>query len=466
MSGRVNRNTVLTYCTTGVLLRRLQHDSPKGITHIIVDEIHERSVLSDFLLFLLKRIIRSNSDIRIILMSATLNETLFSDYFGGVPSLSVEGRLYKVEERYLDDIIFDTHYTPRDFIKIDSESVRVSADMEAMISEWNEKYQDFYIIPHLLRYIFNSESPWTGGVVLVFLSGVAEIKTVGQLVLEAFANSPLAVEVIACHGSLSTQEQHRVFEESRSGYRVASGFRCLLGCIKHKHRRNLDYHPELSLCDRLRARKAHRFQSIQQYLRNEGGLGLASLRRAAKRTSRSCSQRRSLPSLHSLPISTNGALHTPRNASISARIALFADAPHATRRSSHRSSRLHHASFRRERSSLPSNARRDPGGRADALRRADSARKPPRRPPAGLSTGQNASVRLLAAVCGRRDDDRRVLIAAIGLSRADGETRRNDGAETALRASIQRSHHAASRVRRVAQRAEQARVLPRELHQF
>ena len=222
LSDRVNRNTVLTYCTTGVLLRRLQHDSPKGITHIIVDEIHERSVLSDFLLFLLKRILKSNS---VILMSATLNETLFSDYFGGIPSLSVEGRIYKVEERYLDDIIFDTHYTPHDFNKIDSESVRVSSDMEAMISEWNEKYQDFYIIPHIIRYIFNSEKPWTGGVVLVFLSGVAEIKTVGSLVLEAFANSPLNVEVIACHGSLSTQEQHRVFEESRSGYRVLAAVR-------------------------------------------------------------------------------------------------------------------------------------------------------------------------------------------------------------------------------------------------
>lgn len=273
---------MLTYCTTGVLLRRLQHDSPKGITHIIVDEIHERSVLSDFLLFLLKRILRSNSDIRIILMSATLNETLFSDYFGGIPSLSVEGRLYKVEERYLDDIIFDTHYTPHDFIKMDSESVRVSADMEAMISEWNEKYQDFYIIPHIIRYIFNSESPWTGGVVLVFLSGVAEIKTVGQLVLEAFANSPLAVEVIACHGSLSTQEQHRVFEESRSGYRVDAAHRDQkLGRSQHQHRGNLHHHSQLSLRHRLRPREAPRFQPPQQPFRDEGGLGVPGLRRAA-----------------------------------------------------------------------------------------------------------------------------------------------------------------------------------------
>ena len=57
MNRRVGSGTVITYCTTGVLLRQLQEGSPHNITHIIVDEIHERSVLSDFLLLLLKRLL-------------------------------------------------------------------------------------------------------------------------------------------------------------------------------------------------------------------------------------------------------------------------------------------------------------------------------------------------------------------------------------------------------------------------
>ncbi|KAK8830722.1 hypothetical protein WA577_004449, partial [Blastocystis sp. JDR] len=72
---KVGPNTAITYCTTGVLLRQLQSEEPRGITHIIVDEIHERSILSDFLLLLLKRLLPRFPALRVILMSATLNES-------------------------------------------------------------------------------------------------------------------------------------------------------------------------------------------------------------------------------------------------------------------------------------------------------------------------------------------------------------------------------------------------------
>ena len=55
--------------------------------------------------------------------------------------------------------------------------------------------------------------------VLVFLSGAAEIKSVARLIDEAFAGSSLGVEVIVCHGSLSTAEQKRVFERPAAGRR-------------------------------------------------------------------------------------------------------------------------------------------------------------------------------------------------------------------------------------------------------
>ena len=249
MINRTNKSTVLTYCTTGVLLRQLQSGEPLAVTHIIVDEIHERSILSDFLLFLLKRVIQHNSSIKIVLMSATLNESLFSDYFGGIPSVCVEGRLFPVTEKYLDDIIFDTHYTPREFNKVENGSIEFSPDMEKMVDQWCEKYQDFGIIPHTIRYIFESESPWSGGVVLVFLSGAAEIKNVGYLVREAFDGSPFQVEVISCHGSLSTEEQKRVFESSQSGYRVIPSTWCYVGGAQYKYCRDINHDTELSLCD-------------------------------------------------------------------------------------------------------------------------------------------------------------------------------------------------------------------------
>lgn len=206
----MNNNTVITYCTTGVLLRRLQSDSPAGITHIIVDEIHERSILSDFLLLLLRRLLPANPGLKVILMSATLDQKLFSDYFGGIPAVSVEGRLFPVEEKYLEDVVFDTRYSPSAFTE-QIDFSRRSSDVASLLTSWCERFQDYGLIPHLLRHLFDTHRDWEG-VVLVFLSGAAEIKSVGRLIDDAFAGSSYEVEVVACHGALSTQEQKRVFE--------------------------------------------------------------------------------------------------------------------------------------------------------------------------------------------------------------------------------------------------------------
>ena len=63
----------------------------QGVTHVIVDEIHERDRYADFLLILLRDILLRTPALRVILMSATLHEDLFSDYFGGCPIVRVPG---------------------------------------------------------------------------------------------------------------------------------------------------------------------------------------------------------------------------------------------------------------------------------------------------------------------------------------------------------------------------------------
>ena len=76
--------TRLLFCTTGVILRRLQEDPLLvGVSHVVVDEAHERTSDGDFLLMVLRRLLRKRADLRVVLMSATLDATLFSDYFGG-----------------------------------------------------------------------------------------------------------------------------------------------------------------------------------------------------------------------------------------------------------------------------------------------------------------------------------------------------------------------------------------------
>lgn len=107
--------TKVTFVTTGVLLRRLQTgDTLDDVSHIVVDEVHERSLDTDFLLILVKRIISKRKDLKIILMSATLDAEVFAGYFGGdkvVKRINIEGRTFPVTDHYLDAVIKNTGFT-------------------------------------------------------------------------------------------------------------------------------------------------------------------------------------------------------------------------------------------------------------------------------------------------------------------------------------------------------------------
>ena len=74
--------TKILFLTEGVLLRQIQSDpNLSQYNFIVVDEVHERHVFTDFLLGVLKCLIKQRSDLKIILMSATINIDLFSNYF-------------------------------------------------------------------------------------------------------------------------------------------------------------------------------------------------------------------------------------------------------------------------------------------------------------------------------------------------------------------------------------------------
>lgn len=76
------KHTKILFLTEGVLLRQIQTDpNLSQYNFIVVDEVHERHVFTDFLLGILKCLIKQRSDLKIILMSATINIDLFSNYF-------------------------------------------------------------------------------------------------------------------------------------------------------------------------------------------------------------------------------------------------------------------------------------------------------------------------------------------------------------------------------------------------
>ena len=75
MESKRSKNTKLLFCTTGVILRRLQDDHDlKSITHVIVDEVHERQVQTDVLLIALRQLLRTNRrDLKVILVRKLFN---------------------------------------------------------------------------------------------------------------------------------------------------------------------------------------------------------------------------------------------------------------------------------------------------------------------------------------------------------------------------------------------------------
>ena len=54
-----------------------------GVSHVIVDEVHERDINADFLLILLKMLVKKSQEIKVVVMSATVNSDKFSQYFDG-----------------------------------------------------------------------------------------------------------------------------------------------------------------------------------------------------------------------------------------------------------------------------------------------------------------------------------------------------------------------------------------------
>ncbi len=77
------KQNAIVFMTNGILLQRLVHDKNflRQIHYLILDEVHERDIDSDFIMVALKHLLATNPRVRIVLMSATINNQLFAHYF-------------------------------------------------------------------------------------------------------------------------------------------------------------------------------------------------------------------------------------------------------------------------------------------------------------------------------------------------------------------------------------------------
>ena len=140
LESKLGTNCNLIYCTNGVLIRSLMSGDRvlSSLTHIIIDEVHERDKLSDFLLICLKESLRKGVKIKLVLMSATINVDKFQSYFDGAEMLSIPGRLFNIKQLFLDDVLELTGY---DAVVLETKSL-FSENSVFLTEEQNSQYDD------------------------------------------------------------------------------------------------------------------------------------------------------------------------------------------------------------------------------------------------------------------------------------------------------------------------------------
>ena len=175
--------TVVKYLTDGMLLREAMNDGEmRRYSVIVIDEAHERTLQTDVLFGLLKTILPRRPELKLVVMSATLDAEKFQEYFAGAPLLRVPGRMHPVE-------VFFTQEPERDYVEA---AVRTAVSIHSM------------------------EGP---GDILLFLTGEEEIEDACRRIQRECVESETSgpVTVIPLYSSLPPAAQQKVFDKAPDG---------------------------------------------------------------------------------------------------------------------------------------------------------------------------------------------------------------------------------------------------------
>lgn len=242
LESKTTSTTRITYATTGVLLRMLEaSQNLLEITHLILDEVHERTLDLDLAFIAIKRLLARRPDLKVVLMSATVDSAKFSRYFEDAPILAVPGRTFPVEVRYLEDAIESTldHFPTNGSQSLqamnqdnaddfgDEQQVRsVVTGLEsynpktrAIVATYDEYRIDYSLITNLAAVIASHKAySRYSRAMLIFMPGIAEIRRLHNTFLSHNSFSR-GWTFFLLHSSFSSEDLEMAFMPPPAGTR-------------------------------------------------------------------------------------------------------------------------------------------------------------------------------------------------------------------------------------------------------
>eukprot|EP00927_Polykrikos_kofoidii_P049295 TRINITY_DN43372_c0_g1_i1.p1 TRINITY_DN43372_c0_g1~~TRINITY_DN43372_c0_g1_i1.p1 ORF type:complete len:1193 (-),score=186.31 TRINITY_DN43372_c0_g1_i1:182-3760(-) len=233
------------FCTTGVVLRRLANEgkkwmfSPETVTHLVVDEVHERGVDTDFMLTFLREVQASRPRLRVVLMSATMDTECFRRYFTlstteVLPSGEIVPKVFEpptvycpafchpVEIVYMEGMqrrlgreSFAEARSADDLRRSAGDSDGIDYDLVQQVIEELEKSPDgawtFSEIHDTGDGVAHRPKDPTKGAVLIFLPGLGEI-TQMMTALQEHSSMSSKWWVLPLHANLPPEDQQTCFQ--------------------------------------------------------------------------------------------------------------------------------------------------------------------------------------------------------------------------------------------------------------
>ncbi|CEM06185.1 unnamed protein product [Vitrella brassicaformis CCMP3155] len=197
------QHTKILFVTEGLLLRLLEGDGTvNDFDVVIVDEVHERHITMDLMLGVLKQILAQRPDLRVVLMSATIDTGLFANFFG-IPDeaiLRVPGRTFPVSVENIPQ---------------QDEPETIRTDILTRIRRTELNVQPYLAV---IRRIDERVPRDERGDVLVFLSGAYEIDTL-VTALREYAQHTRRWIVLPLHSQMGSELQDKVFDLPPAGVR-------------------------------------------------------------------------------------------------------------------------------------------------------------------------------------------------------------------------------------------------------